>query len=101
MHLEAHRGFREDDPSIGKDVAVVGELHHAVVGDRGPAAVGFGRQQADFPSRCDLVEPHAADADGHVALLVEDHAHRRAADMGKHLVAGVVGREPAQDVAVP
>ena len=48
----------------------------------------------------DAVEAHAADADIEIALAVEGHAERSAADMGEDLHALVVGREEADDVAV-
>ena len=82
------------------DVEIVGELHVGIVDDGEQAAVGLGGQTAHSSVHLHLIETHAGDADVDPPFAIERHAERRAADVSEHFVAGVVGREPLQDVAV-
>ena len=56
---------------------------------------------SDLAGTRDPVEAHAAYANEEVLLLVEGHAERVAADMGKMFGLVVMRREEADDVALP
>ena len=71
-----------------------------IVDDREQAAVGLVGELVDRLVGATRIEAHAADADEEIAVAVERHAERMAADMGEDLVALVVGPEEAHDVAV-
>ena len=98
--LVADGRLAEIDAPVRRDVEIVGEPQAGIVDHREPAAVRLVRELRHRLVGRDRIEAHAADADEQIALAVEGHAERMAADMGKDLMARVVGAEEADDVAV-